>query len=112
MHTTKQLEEWIDLYGQKLFLIVPITYYPIGKMQKILYKMFMWRLILPKEQFQEKTIRLLGSSGILQHKVSDYYKEKIQGQSTGKFRPFFDHQNFWKILMEFLKIGTPMTILC
>ena len=105
MHTTKQLEEWIDLYGQKLF---DRAYYLLSNREDAedLVQDVYVAAYSAKEQFQEKSNQLTWLMGILQHKVSDYYRKKYKGNPQVSLDHFFDHQNFGKILHQqcFIKI--------
>ena len=95
MHTTKQLEEWIDLYGQKLF---DRAYYLLSNREDAedLVQDVYVAAYSAVEQFQEKSNPLTWLIGILQHKVSDYYRKKYKGNPQVSLDHFFDHQEFWK----------------
>ena len=95
MKNTKQLEKWIDAYGQKLF---DRAYYLLSNREDaedIVQDVYV-AAYSAIEQFQEKSNPLTWLTGILQHKVSDYYRKKYKGNPQVSLDHFFDYQEFWK----------------
>lgn len=77
MHATKQLEEWIDLYGQKLF---DRAFYLLSSredVEDIVQEVYV-AAYSAMDNFQEKSSPLTWLMGILQHKVTDLYRKSIK----------------------------------
>ncbi|AIL44645.1 RNA polymerase subunit sigma [Elizabethkingia anophelis] len=95
MHATKQLEEWIDLYGQKLF---DRAFYLLSSREDaedIVQEVYV-AAYSAMDNFQEKSSPLTWLMGILQHKVTDLYRKKYKGNPQISLDHFFDNHEFWK----------------
>ncbi|OPC06522.1 RNA polymerase subunit sigma [Elizabethkingia ursingii] len=95
MHTTKKLEEWIDMYGQKLF---DRAFYLLSNREDaedVVQEVYV-AAYSAMDGFQEKSAPLTWLMGILHHKITDLYRKKYKGNPQVSLDHFFDNHEFWK----------------
>ena len=95
MDNTKELEKWIDQYGQKLF---DRALYLLSSQEdaKDLVQEVYIAAFSAMSNFQEKSAPLTWLMGILHHKVSDFYRKKYKGEPQVSLDHFFNEDHFWK----------------
>lgn len=95
MDNTKELEKWIDQYGQKLF---DRALYLLSSQEdaKDLVQEVYIAAFSAMPHFQEKSAPLTWLMGILHHKVSDFYRKKYKGEPQVSLDHFFNEDHFWK----------------
>ena len=95
MHNTKQIEEWIDLYGQKLF---DRAFYLLSNREDaedIVQDVYV-AAYSAIDKFQGKSSPITWLMGILHNKITDFYRKKYKGNPQVSLDQFFDNHNFWK----------------
>jgi len=95
MENPGKLEEWVNLYGQKLF---DKAYYLLSNREDA-EDMVQDVFILAYSGLKNYTGRstfLAWLMGILHHKVSDFYRKKYKTGTKISLDNFFDENLFWK----------------